>query len=152
MNEQDSFWVAIPHEAIVAIGEDSPNIGVYLGNIALILGKQPTTDPPPKAWARERYTKEMAKTDVTWTERIPQAIEKGKQLVGDRHVYRQNWEDGKLFGAHFVTREEVALAKALSEIHSMNPLHDCENWPMADTVSSCVALRAFVEKVEALDA
>ncbi len=53
-SEEDSFWVGIPHEAILAIGEDYPDVADYLGRIALVL-TQPNAPPPPKAWARRRY-------------------------------------------------------------------------------------------------
>lgn len=50
----ESFWVAIPHEALLVIGEDYPQVADYLGWIALCLSQSPAS-APPKWWARQRY-------------------------------------------------------------------------------------------------
>ena len=56
MANDESFWLAIPKEAIDLITEDDPVLGTFLANIALLLSRPPA-DPPPKQWVRERFRK-----------------------------------------------------------------------------------------------
>ena len=52
---ETSFWVAIPHELIVAISEDYPNIGQCLADSAVVATAGFTAEGPLRADVRRRY-------------------------------------------------------------------------------------------------
>jgi hypothetical protein len=78
------------------------------------------------------------KTMKPWVERIPQAIEKAEGRFGAMTVVVGAPPHG------WITRTEVALAKALWELFYNSPEYNGEYTPVPEV------LRAFTEKVEAL--
>ena len=55
-DSETTFWVAITHEAIVAIGEDYPDIAAFLANSAAIIYPLPL-----KSDVRARYKRDVHK-------------------------------------------------------------------------------------------
>ena len=60
MESETSFWVAIPHEAIIVISKTYPDVGRFLANIALANPETHAPDPP-KDWVWARYALSVAK-------------------------------------------------------------------------------------------
>ncbi len=91
----------------------------------------------------------MAATD--YSERIPAAIAKGKEWLGDR-TWRITWVSA-LSDYVCLTAGEVALAEALWMLHvrdfamTASKTHDCS----ANEYGPCQALAAFCEKMEGLN-
>lgn len=87
---------------------------------------------------------------MSWSERIPAAIEKAEGLLGGCDVWLKAEFGQEGIRIDFaITKTEVALAKALWDmycwIRSELPVKEG-----TDGIEVHAALRAFVEKVEAL--
>ncbi len=80
-----------------------------------------------------------------WSSRIPAAIAKAEELVGDEREFRTYWMDNREVPVT-ITATEVVLAKALWEAHQSLALEYGERVEIVPP-----ALRDFCTKVESLD-
>ena len=88
-----------------------------------------------------------------WATRIPAAIKRAEELLSGRSLKSWGVLGGETMSVIGITREEVALAKALWTDHA-EPGADHSQYieeQAGAPCDSCTALIAFTEKVEVLD-